>query len=45
MADYAFITGGTKGIGKAVARSLGKMGYPLLLTYRADTDAALQTCA
>ncbi|WP_080904888.1 SDR family NAD(P)-dependent oxidoreductase [Parabacteroides sp. Marseille-P3160] len=37
---YAFITGGTKGIGKAVAHRLGKAGYPLVLTYGTDSETA-----
>ncbi|MDR1525557.1 MAG: SDR family oxidoreductase [Tannerella sp.] len=45
MTEYALITGGTKGIGKSVARCLGKMGYDLLLTYSTDTAAAQQTSA
>jgi 3-oxoacyl-[acyl-carrier protein] reductase len=45
MTEYALITGGTKGIGKSVARRLGKMGYNLLLTYSADTIVAQQTGA
>lgn len=43
MEKYAFITGGTKGIGKAVASVLGKAGYKLLLTYASDTASAEQT--
>lgn len=43
MNKYAFITGGTKGIGKAVALTLAKAGYNLLLTYSADDEAACQT--
>ena len=43
MEKHAIITGGTKGIGKAVAFSLAKAGYDLLLTYASDTDAALRT--
>ena len=38
MAKFAFITGGTKGIGYAVAVCLAKAGYDLLLTYVPDTD-------
>jgi 3-oxoacyl-[acyl-carrier protein] reductase len=40
MKKRALITGGTKGIGKAVAFSLGKAGYDLLLTYASGKDAA-----
>lgn len=42
MEKYALITGGTKGIGKAVASCLAKAGYNLLLTYSADSSAAEQ---
>ena len=33
MDKFILITGGTKGIGKAVASCLGKAGYNLILTY------------
>jgi 3-oxoacyl-[acyl-carrier protein] reductase len=45
MTGYALITGGTKGIGKSVARCLGRMGYHLLLTYSTDMTAAQRTCS
>ena len=44
MAKYALITGGTKGIGYAVAKSLAKMEYNLLLTYGTDTIIAQKSC-
>lgn len=44
MEKYALITGGTKGIGKAVAICLGKAGYHLILTYASDTNAAELAC-
>ena len=40
MNKYVFITGGTKGIGKAVAECLAKAGYHLILTYAADKETA-----
>ncbi|MDR1161295.1 MAG: SDR family oxidoreductase [Tannerellaceae bacterium] len=44
MKKQALITGGTKGIGKAVALSLGEAGYDLILTYASDEEAAHHTC-
>jgi 3-oxoacyl-[acyl-carrier protein] reductase len=38
MAKFAFVTGGTKGIGKEVAICLSKAGYDLLLIYGPDTQ-------
>lgn len=43
MSKYVFITGGTKGIGKAVAECLAKAGYQLILTYSADQKTAVNT--
>jgi len=49
MAKFAFITGGTKGIGYAVAICLAKAGYDLLLSYGPDTETevytAVSTCS
>jgi len=43
MAKNVLITGGTKGIGKAVAICLAKAGYDLLLTWYTDTIDEIQT--
>jgi len=43
MAKNVLITGGTKGIGKAVAICLAKAGYDLLLTWFTDTIEEIQT--
>lgn len=40
MSKFALITGGTKGIGKAVAQVLAKEGYNLILTYGNDVVSA-----
>ncbi len=40
MSKFTLITGGTKGIGKAVAQVLAKEGYNLILTYGNDIASA-----
>lgn len=44
MKKLVLITGGTKGIGKAIALLLGKAGYNLLLTFASDEDVAQSAC-
>jgi 3-oxoacyl-[acyl-carrier protein] reductase len=41
----ALITGGTRGIGRAIALKLGRVGYRLALAYHADDAAAEETSA
>ncbi len=45
MKKYVFITGGTKGIGRAIAECLAKSGYHLILTYAADKVHAAEVQA
>ena len=45
MAKQALITGGTKGIGRAIAVCLAKVGYDLLLTYNTDETTAANLAA
>jgi 3-oxoacyl-[acyl-carrier protein] reductase len=40
MSKYALITGGTKGIGKSIAKCLAQAGYNLVLTYASDQAIA-----
>ncbi|GHT76998.1 3-oxoacyl-[acyl-carrier-protein] reductase [Bacteroidia bacterium] len=43
MKQAILITGGTKGIGQAVASRMASSGYPLILTYANDDEAARAT--
>ena len=42
---YALVTGGSRGIGRAVCVRLAGLGLPILINYKSNTDAALQTRA
>ncbi len=37
---HALVTGGSRGIGAAIARALAAAGHPILLNYRSNDDAA-----
>ncbi len=42
-AKYALVTGGSRGIGRAVAVRLAQDGYPVIINYASNEAAALQT--
>ncbi|MFC2425610.1 MAG: 3-oxoacyl-ACP reductase FabG [Bacteroidota bacterium] len=41
--QYALVTGGSRGIGRAVCLKLAEMGYTVLINYNTNTAAAKQT--
>lgn len=43
--QYALVTGGSRGIGRAVAVKLAQMGYHILINYASRSDAAEETLA
>ena len=45
MTNLALITGGSRGLGKAMAQHLAKRGVDILLTYKGGADAAKATVA
>ena len=40
---YALVTGGSRGLGRAVCMKLSAMGYPVLINYKSNSQAALET--
>ena len=40
---YALVTGGSRGIGRAICLQLADMGYPILINYASNKDAAEET--
>ncbi len=40
---YALVTGGSRGIGRAVCLEIAEMGFPVLINYRAKDDEAKKT--
>lgn len=42
---YALVTGGSRGIGRAVCLQLARMGYPVLINYVSNQAAAQETLA
>lgn len=42
---YALVTGGSRGIGRAIAVKLAQMGFRILINYRSNDEEAQQTLA
>jgi len=40
---YALVTGGSRGIGRAICLKLSDMGYPVIINYASNKEAALET--
>ncbi|MBO7416321.1 MAG: 3-oxoacyl-ACP reductase FabG [Bacteroidaceae bacterium] len=40
---YALVTGGSRGLGRAVCLKLAAQGYPVLINYKSNADAAQET--
>ncbi|MFT4063018.1 MAG: 3-oxoacyl-ACP reductase FabG [Edaphocola sp.] len=40
---YALVTGGSRGIGRAICLKLAEMGYPVVINYRGNETAAKET--
>ncbi len=43
MIKYALVTGGSRGIGKAICLELAEMGYNILINYQSNIDEATKT--
>jgi 3-oxoacyl-[acyl-carrier protein] reductase len=41
--NYALVTGGSRGIGRAISIELSKQGYPVIINYTSNDDAAGDT--
>ncbi len=40
---YALVTGGSRGIGRAVCMEMAKLGYPVIINYASNENAARET--
>ncbi len=43
MKKYALVTGGSRGIGRAICRKLSEIGYSVIINYQSNKDAAEET--
>lgn len=43
MKRYALVTGGSRGIGRAICIHLASMGLPIIINYRSGKEAAEET--
>ena len=43
MSKYAFVTGGSRGIGRAVCVKLAQMGFCVVINYVSNDEAAQET--
>jgi 3-oxoacyl-[acyl-carrier protein] reductase len=41
--NFALVTGGARGIGKSISIELAKQGYPVIINYKSNDDAANET--
>ena len=44
MSKVALVTGGSRGIGAQVAKTLGKKGYKVAVHYRSKEEQAIEVC-
>ena len=42
--EYALVTGGSRGIGKAICLKLSQMGMPVVINYQSNDKSAQETC-
>lgn len=40
---YALVTGGSRGLGRAICLRLSRHGYPVIINYKSNSEAALET--
>ena len=43
MIKYALVTGGSRGIGRAICEELAEMGYLIIVNYRSNKEEAEKT--